>query len=99
MSRADGAMPEIGIETVTNGVARATCHRVLSPDPADGPRYSIPYFQMISQTVYLDRLRVFEEDKPLHPEVEKLVQARGPSKAADGKRRVPTRHGSKMSVL
>ncbi|KAG8872847.1 hypothetical protein FRB97_007295 [Tulasnella sp. 331] len=72
-----------GIEAVTGGVARATCHRVLSPDPVYGPRYSIPYFQMISQTVYLDKMRVFEEGKPLPVEVEKLVQARGPAQATD----------------
>ncbi|KAG8991504.1 hypothetical protein FRB90_001317 [Tulasnella sp. 427] len=65
-----------GLETVTRGVARATCHRVLSPDPAFGTRYSIPYFQKISQSIYLNNMTVFEEGEPLHPEVEELVRSR-----------------------
>ncbi|KAG8975053.1 hypothetical protein FRC05_006476 [Tulasnella sp. 425] len=65
-----------GLETVTRGVARATCHRVLSPDPALGTRYSIPYFQKISQSIYLNKMTVFEEGVPLPPDVEELVQSR-----------------------
>lgn len=73
-----------GLEVVTGGVARATCHRVLSPDPAYGPRYSIPYFQMISQQVYLDKMRVYEEGKPLPAEVQRLMDTRGPARTTDG---------------
>ncbi|KAG8950234.1 hypothetical protein FRC04_007868 [Tulasnella sp. 424] len=65
-----------GLETVTRGVARATCHRVLSPDPALGTRYSIPYFQKISQSIYLNNMTVFDEGVPLPPDLEELVQSR-----------------------
>ena len=41
------------LEKVTNYLARATCHRVLSPKPGDGPRYSVPWFQSISQSIRL----------------------------------------------
>lgn len=41
------------LEHVTHYVARATCHRVLSPRPGDGPRYSVPWFQSISQSIRL----------------------------------------------
>ncbi|KIO27277.1 hypothetical protein M407DRAFT_192791 [Tulasnella calospora MUT 4182] len=65
-----------GLETVTRGVARATCHRVLSPDPALGTRYSIPYFQKISQSIYLNKMVVFEEGVPLPADIEELVRSR-----------------------
>ena len=39
------------LESVTQGLARATSHRVLSPAPGSTPRYSIPFFQSISQEV------------------------------------------------
>ena len=42
-----------GLEAVTQGMAKATSHRVLSPPAGSTPRYSIPFFQNISQTVKL----------------------------------------------
>ncbi len=39
------------LETVTQGIARATSHRVLSPPPGSTPRYSIPFFQNIAQGI------------------------------------------------
>ena len=36
------------LEFVTQGLARATSHRVLSPLPGATPRYSVPFFQNIS---------------------------------------------------
>lgn len=44
-------MPVAALETVTQGVARATSHRVLSPRPGSTPRYSIPFFQNIAQGI------------------------------------------------
>ncbi|PSR73294.1 hypothetical protein PHLCEN_2v10855 [Hermanssonia centrifuga] len=41
------------LEAVTQGVAIATSHRVLSP--ASGARYSIPFFQMIAQDVVIGK--------------------------------------------
>lgn len=40
---------DLALETVTQGVAIATSHRVLSPEKGSTPRYSIPFFQMISR--------------------------------------------------
>ncbi|THG93020.1 hypothetical protein EW026_g8092 [Hermanssonia centrifuga] len=41
------------LEAVTQGVAIATSHRVLSP--ASGARYSVPFFQMIAQDVVIGK--------------------------------------------
>ncbi|KAG7098043.1 hypothetical protein E1B28_000018 [Marasmius oreades] len=38
-----------GLEFVTDGIIRATCHRVISPpSTSNTPRYSVPFFQNIS---------------------------------------------------
>ncbi|KAG6863957.1 hypothetical protein C0991_001578, partial [Blastosporella zonata] len=64
------------LEFVTQGLARATSHRVLSPRAVPGepstPRYSIPFFQMISLDVRLaERTIKFPED------ILKLKEGRG----------------------
>lgn len=57
-----------GLEALTSGVALATSHRVLSPAPGSGPRYSVPFFQMIAQRVVLgDAAAVLAEKFP--PEI------------------------------
>ncbi len=43
----------IGLEKVTQGLARATSHRVLAPAAGTSPRYSIPFFQNLAQGVRL----------------------------------------------
>lgn len=42
-----------GLELVTQGLARATSHRVLAPAAGTSPRYSIPFFQNIKQDLRL----------------------------------------------
>jgi hypothetical protein len=42
-----------GLESVTQGLARATSHRVLAPAAGTSPRYSIPFFQNIKQDLRL----------------------------------------------
>jgi hypothetical protein len=42
-----------GLESVTQGLARATSHRVLAPAAGTSPRYSIPFFQNIAQDLRL----------------------------------------------
>ncbi|KAK6496705.1 hypothetical protein TWF481_001693 [Arthrobotrys musiformis] len=37
-----------GMEAITQGVCTSTTHRVLSPSPGSGARYSIPFFQGVS---------------------------------------------------
>jgi isopenicillin N synthase-like dioxygenase len=41
------------LEFATQGLARATSHRVLSPTGGSGPRYSVPFFQNIGLDVKL----------------------------------------------
>jgi len=43
----------LALEFVTQGLARATSHRVLSPAKGSTPRYSVPFFQNISLNVRL----------------------------------------------
>jgi len=61
-----------GLESVTQGLARATSHRVLSPAAGTSPRYSIPFFQNIAQG-----LRLSEHVLQLPPEVRELKAHRG----------------------
>ncbi|THH17296.1 hypothetical protein EW146_g3500 [Bondarzewia mesenterica] len=61
-----------GLEAVTQGLARATSHRVLSPAKGSTPRYSIPFFQNIGQN-----LRLSESVLQFPPEVLKLKEERG----------------------
>jgi hypothetical protein len=60
------------LESVTQGLARATSHRVLAPAAGTSPRYSIPFFQNIAQD-----LRLSEQVLQLPPEVLKLKGRRG----------------------
>ncbi|KAL1945866.1 hypothetical protein VTO73DRAFT_1868 [Trametes versicolor] len=60
------------LETVTQGLARATSHRVLSPPPGSTPRYSIPFFQNVTQDICIgDFVLDFK------PEILKLKETRG----------------------
>jgi len=45
-----------GLETVTRGVVLATSHRVISPGAGSPVRYSIPFFQAISQEIHLGEM-------------------------------------------
>ncbi|KAH9932496.1 uncharacterized protein B0H18DRAFT_1083252 [Fomitopsis serialis] len=60
------------LETVTQGLARATSHRVLSPSKGSTPRYSIPFFQNISL-----RISVKDITLQLNEEIVKLKEQRG----------------------
>jgi len=66
------------LEFVTHGLARATSHRVLSPQEGSTPRYSVPFFQNISLNVRL-------ADHVLHfpPKILKLTESRGNPAATD----------------
>jgi len=44
-----------GLESVTQGLARATSHRVRAPAAGTSPRYSIPFFQSIKQDLQLSK--------------------------------------------
>ncbi|TCD64837.1 hypothetical protein EIP91_003585 [Steccherinum ochraceum] len=60
------------LETATEDLAKATSHRVISPEPGSTPRYSIPFFQNIAQEVC-----VGDWELPFSPEILKLKEARG----------------------
>ncbi|KAL3425093.1 isopenicillin n [Phlyctema vagabunda] len=45
-----------GMEALTQGVCMSTTHRVLSPAPGSGARYSIPFFQGVSLDAEFDEL-------------------------------------------
>ncbi|KAJ7019080.1 hypothetical protein C8F04DRAFT_1149041 [Mycena alexandri] len=66
------------LEFATQGLARATSHRVLSPSGGSGPRYSVPFFQNIGLDVKLT-----EHVLEFPPEVLKLRDARGTLNATD----------------
>ncbi|KAF8265943.1 hypothetical protein EI94DRAFT_1772239 [Lactarius quietus] len=61
-----------GLESVTQGLTRATSHRVLAPPAGTSPRYSIPFFQNIAQHV-----RLTENVLEFPPEVLGLKGQRG----------------------
>ncbi|KAK7451719.1 hypothetical protein VKT23_012398 [Stygiomarasmius scandens] len=63
------------LEFVTNGLVRATSHRVVSPPPGSTtPRYSVPYFHNISQSVWVNSS---ESRLDLPPEILRLKDVRG----------------------
>ncbi|KAI0064576.1 Clavaminate synthase-like protein [Artomyces pyxidatus] len=66
------------LEAVTQGLARATSHRVLAPPPGSTPRYSIPFFQNIAQSLTLSEMAL-----QFPSEVLKLKEERGEVGATD----------------
>jgi isopenicillin N synthase-like dioxygenase len=45
-----------GLEALSQGVCVSTTHRVLSPQPGEGPRFSIPFFQGVRGDAEFDDL-------------------------------------------
>lgn len=78
-----------GMEALTQGVCMSTTHRVLSPAPGTGARFSVPFFQGVSLDAGFDELndldggggvgRVPEDIK----EMRKLVVARNGGRLDD----------------
>jgi isopenicillin N synthase-like dioxygenase len=58
-----------GMEALTQGVCMSTTHRVLSPAPGTGPRYSIPFFQGVSLDATFESMEVPEEVKEMRKRV------------------------------
>lgn len=54
-----------GMEALTQGVCASTTHRVLSPEPGSGARYSIPFFQGVSHDATFESMDVPEDVKEL----------------------------------
>ncbi|CAG8983033.1 hypothetical protein HYALB_00010160 [Hymenoscyphus albidus] len=49
-----------GMEALTQGVCMSTTHRVLSPAPGTGARYSVPFFQGVSLDAEFEELNDLE---------------------------------------
>ena len=49
-----------GMEALTQGVCMSTTHRVLSPPPGTGARFSVPFFQGVSLDAEFDELNDLE---------------------------------------
>ncbi|EJD51176.1 Clavaminate synthase-like protein [Auricularia subglabra TFB-10046 SS5] len=64
----------IGLQFLTSGVALATSHRVVSPKPGTGTRYSLPYFQQITQRTVLGEAA---RSLTFPPEILAMRDARG----------------------
>ncbi|KAI9754981.1 MAG: succinate dehydrogenase complex, subunit B [Chaenotheca gracillima] len=47
-----------GLEALTSGVCTSTTHRVLSPAPGSGPRFSLPFFQGVSYDATFESMDV-----------------------------------------
>jgi isopenicillin N synthase-like dioxygenase len=58
-----------GMEALTQGVCMSTTHRVLSPAPGTGPRFSIPFFQGVSLDATFESMEVPEEVKEMRRKV------------------------------
>lgn len=63
-----------GMEALTGGVCASTTHRVLSPSPGEGPRYSVPFFQGVSYDARFEEMDVPRDVRALSDE---LRRARG----------------------
>ncbi|KAI9660022.1 MAG: hypothetical protein M1821_001374 [Bathelium mastoideum] len=58
-----------GLEALTGGVCASTTHRVLSPLPGEGARYSIPFFQGVSYDARFESMEVPEAVRALRRDV------------------------------
>ncbi|GAB7364732.1 hypothetical protein MBLNU230_g5531t1 [Neophaeotheca triangularis] len=58
-----------GLEALTGGVCASTTHRVLSPAPGSGARFSIPFFQGVSYDAKFESMDVPEGVRELRREV------------------------------
>lgn len=58
-----------GLEAVTGGVCTSTTHRVLSPEPGRGARFSIPFFQGVSYDATFESMEVPEGVRTLRRQV------------------------------
>jgi isopenicillin N synthase-like dioxygenase len=61
-----------GMEALTQGVCSSTTHRVLSPAPGTGARFSIPFFQGVSLDATFESMDVPAEVLVLREEVREL---------------------------
>ncbi|KAK6520208.1 hypothetical protein TWF506_000490 [Arthrobotrys conoides] len=58
-----------GMEAITQGVCTSTTHRVLSPSPGSGARFSIPFFQGVSYDASFEDMNVPESTLALKRQI------------------------------
>lgn len=58
-----------GMEAITQGVCTSTTHRVLSPAPGSGARFSIPFFQGVSYDASFEDMGVPESTLALKRQI------------------------------
>jgi hypothetical protein len=76
-----------GMEALTQGVCMSTTHRVLSPAPGSGARFSVPFFQGVSLDAEFDELNDLEGGGGV---------GRVPEEVREMRRRVVERNGGRL---
>ncbi|KAL2063601.1 hypothetical protein VTL71DRAFT_5406 [Oculimacula yallundae] len=76
-----------GMEALTQGVCMATTHRVLSPAPGTGARFSVPFFQGVSLDAEFEELNDWENGGGV---------GRVPEDIKEMRRRVVARNGGRL---
>ena len=76
-----------GMEALTQGVCMSTTHRVLSPAPGSGARFSVPFFQGVSLDAEFDELNDLENGGGV---------GRVPEEIREMRRQVVARNGGRL---
>ncbi|KAF8860103.1 putative isopenicillin N synthetase [Acephala macrosclerotiorum] len=76
-----------GMEALTQGVCMSTTHRVLSPAPGTGARFSVPFFQGVSLDAEFDELNDLDGGGGV---------GRVPEKIKEMRRKVVERNGGRL---
>ncbi|KAH6711629.1 hypothetical protein BKA61DRAFT_94777 [Leptodontidium sp. MPI-SDFR-AT-0119] len=76
-----------GMEALTQGVCMSTTHRVLSPAPGTGARFSVPFFQGVSLDAEFDELNDWENGGGV---------GRVPEDIKEMRRKVVARNGGRL---
>ncbi|KAK0117971.1 hypothetical protein ONS95_012282 [Cadophora gregata] len=76
-----------GMEALTQGVCMSTTHRVLSPAPGSGARFSVPFFQGVSLDAEFDELNDWENGGGV---------GRVPEEIKEMRRKVVARNGGRL---
>ena len=76
-----------GMEALTQGVCMSTTHRVLSPAPGSGARFSVPFFQGVSLDAEFEELNDLEHGGGV---------GRVPEEVREMRRRVVARNGGRL---
>ncbi|TVY62814.1 putative 2-oxoglutarate-dependent dioxygenase [Lachnellula suecica] len=75
-----------GMEALTQGVCMSTTHRVLSPAPGTGARFSVPFFQGVSLDAEFDELNDLDGGGGVGRVPEEIKEMRRQVVARNGRR-------------